>query len=70
MDIDSAFVSWVLEQVRDGELDVESAAAMLSTHLEQCIDEALEDNEEGARLRARARELRERISRLEPQTRG
>jgi hypothetical protein len=70
MATDNAFVWCVLEQVRDGELDVETATSILSTHIDQCVYEVLEDNEDEARLWASARELRAKIRRLEAHLHG
>ena len=66
MDIDSTFVWCTLMQVRDGELDVETATALLMGHLEQCVEDALEDAEHEHRVQA----LKSKLRRLEAHLHG
>jgi len=53
-------------QVRDGELDVETATALLMGHLEQCVEDALEDAEHEHRVQA----LKSKLRRLEAHLHG
>ena len=58
MDIDSTFVWCTLMQVRDGELDVESATSLLMGHMEQCTEDALDDAEHEHRVQTLKSKLR------------